>query len=811
MFRSPRRLPAGVAMLASMALAQIISPVAQAQEADILDELAAEPVPPAASLPAEPPVASSPDAADAQTGVPTIPVARPAEPQPALKEPPQRAQLEEIVVTATKREKSLRDIPASISAIDGERLESQGKLGLSSYLQEKPGVTLSEISPGLVRITLRGISTTTSPTAGTPSATGVLIGDTAFSDAYIANIQPDLSAFDLSSVEVLKGPQGTLFGGAALSGAVRYVLQDPVMGEWKLRGFTQYVAPDGGSAAFSEGVAVNIPLYADKLAVRVGYVNRKYPGVTDWTRSPRQDDVDSGEGDQLRAIVSWQPTDALNVKLTHINQDYETDNAITIADTPHKRETHRIFFPRPTNNYFTLDGLQFGYDWDFVRLISQTSQIQKKWHLFTDVTSAIAGPPPDGYPTLLGAVGITDTKSKAFSQELRLQSTDGDGFEWLVGAYYYKLDLLFDIFMDTVAHQRLFGASGMDGDIHRSSLADHSSLLAATTRPTATEKAVFFDLTRTIFDNIDLSVGARFYRTQIEGGFYGTGVLPRAQNNGQAVDYADNNIAEDGINPKFSATWHITDDISTYLSAARGFRFGGLQSVPSTPVNGIPAYYKSDTLWNYEWGWRTSWFDNTLQFDPTLFYISYKNPQIAQGTQGIPIGYTDNVGAAVSRGFELAVRWLTPVAGLSAEITGGMTDAHITVPFDDASGERIEPGTSMPGSADSQYSVSFNYAAVPGNLFALSANLGYTYIGKGYADLRHTHAINDYGTLNAGLMLSTTLGSFQPKLGINVANLLNETAVTYGETGKPLAQVNSYDTYILNPPRTITVRLAFDL
>jgi iron complex outermembrane receptor protein len=724
-------------------------------------------------------------------------------------------QLEEVIVTATKRQKSLRDIPASITAFDGNKLEEQGKLGLNEYLQQSPGVTMTQIAPTFPRISIRGISTDTAGLSALPSPTGILIGDVAFSDPYISNVQPDLSAFDLASVEVLKGPQGTLFGGAALAGAIRYVLQDPVMGEYHARAFTQVVSPDSGSTAYSEGAVANVPLYSDALALRVGFVHRQYPGVTDLPdKNPPEKNVDFGDSDQVRAILAWQPLDDLKFKLTHLSQDYSAPNSTNAADTPDKRERNHQVLPAPVHTKFQLDSLEGSWDFSGMRAISLSSYSTKSANVVADATSALIGPAPAGYPRALAAFESIKDDSHAFAQELRLQSTGSDGFQWLVGAYLYDYKVRFEIFADTLAQQALLGNGSLIDkllgglNVDASTLYNKSSVIYALSTPTATEHALFFDLSDKFWDRLELSAGARLYSTEVKGGFFGTGVLALAANNGQDVNYSDNSLKENGISPKLAATWHFTRDLSLYAQAARGFRFGGLQSVPSSPTNNVPPTYKSDSLWNYETGLRTAWLSNTLHADVTVFDIEYKNPQIGQTTSGVPLNYTDNVGAARSRGLEASMRWLTPLPGLSFALDAALTDSKTTEAFDASTGDEVPSGTQMPGASKSQYTVEGSYL-MPIGAALIGSSLNYSYIGKGYADITHTVPINDYGTLNAGLTLTTDAWALKPVLAFNVSNILDETVAVGGGTVTSITQV-TYSSYQLNAPRTYSVRLSLD-
>ena len=213
---------------------------------------------------------------------------------------------------------------------------------------------------------------------------------------------PDLSAFDLKGVQVLKGPQGTLFGGAALSGAVRYELAEPVQGEWELRGFSQFVQPTGGSSAWTSGGAINIPLLTkDKLAFRFDYVRRNYPGEYDDLRTGDKD-VDHGGGNQIRAILLWQPTRDWKLKLTHLTQDFLAPNDITAADTPNgPRQTRQVLQPELSKNDFGMDSLEVNYNFWSMRLVSLSSLIDKHAYFDADDTPALIGsPPPAIYPGL---------------------------------------------------------------------------------------------------------------------------------------------------------------------------------------------------------------------------------------------------------------------------------------------------------------------------------------------------------------------------------------------------------------------------
>ncbi|HSW14079.1 MAG TPA: TonB-dependent receptor [Solimonas sp.] len=746
----------------------------------------------------------------------TIPVATKREPLP----PPKRegpAQIEEIVVTATKREQSIRDIPASISAFSGEKLEDSGSLNLNDFIRESPGVTVAQGAPGFSRMTFRGISTDTLPSAGNAQPVGIFIGDVPFTDPYIANIVPDLSAFDLAGVQVLKGPQGTLFGGAALSGAIRYELVEPDLDNWQLRAFSQYTQPKYGSTALTHGVALNAPITDMDVALRLNYVRREYPGIVDDTRSGKKD-VAQSSGDQVRAQLLWKPGD-WKFKLTHITQDFSGENQLNEQQTPDgPRETDQAVLEAPSRNEFGLNSLEASYDFESLRLVSLTSQVHRDAFFTRDITYSLAGTPPPGYPATAGVLTSVIDNSENISQELRLQSTGDEAFDWLVGAYFFDYEMFFNILIDTPLNQSLLGPGSLLGAnpllatvlgvVGLPNAAAATSLLDGTSNAKSQERAVFADLSYDI-GNWTLSAGGRYYQTEVTGGFVGTGLLIAGNQNDGLTSNSVATLEEQGFNPKLAATWQFSDDMSMYLSAAKGFRFGGLQSIPSTATNGVPPTYKSDTLWNYELGLRSNWLDNTLQADLVAFYIDYKNPIITQATQGIPIGYNTNVSAAISQGLEGNLLWNTPIPGLTWSLSGALTDAHITEKFTASNGDVVEPGQEMPGAAKYQYNTALQ-ALLPWGRFGFAPSVSYNYIGKGYSNITHDVEINGYGTLSAGLVVAADGIPGNPKLAINLSNILDEAAPVAGARADTIVTQQPYAQYLLSPPRTLSARISLE-
>jgi iron complex outermembrane receptor protein len=734
--------------------------------------------------------------------------------------------LEEVFVTATKRSKSLRSLPASISAFKGEDLEKQAILSINDVLEQTPGVTSNSARPGDQRIVMRGISTSSSPVSTVPYPVGIFIGETALNEPYAASITPDLSAFDIASVEILKGPQGTLFGGAALSGVLRYRLTDPSPEEWELRYFAQDIYPEDGSEALTQGVVLNVPLLGEDgdLGMRLAYIDRQYPGVTDDLRSGQtQEDVNEGDGDQLRAVFLWQPADELQLKFSYLDQDYEAENALIIADSPNgPRATSGTLIPWPSKHRFGLYNLEVQYDWESVRFVSSSSRTEKERFNIIDSYGVLLGRPPEFIEESLAVPFITDQESTSFQQELRLQSSGGENFEWLLGAYYLRSPIRYFLKLNVQALNTLSLLLTNDGiQISDLGLGDATgqapmttapgsgnvdcelSVLCAETNALAIEKALFFDMTWKLWDRFELSAGARVYETSVAGGFIGQGAAARAVNGGMSPADFTADITEEGVNPKVSARFLFNDNISVYILANKGFRFGGIQNIPEDEAQNIPATYKSDYIWNYELGLRTSWFDQRLELDITGYHIDYTDALVVL-KNAIQINYYDNVGSAESDGIEASMRWITPIPGLVMMFNGGTVDARTTEDFQ-AGRSAVPAGKPLPGSAKYQYSINFGLFGSPDWTVNTSALLGYTYVGETYNDITSDDVVNDYGTYSASLNLSIPSVTGRPTLALSAFNLTDETTpvglvkVLYGD-----------DFYILNPPRMITARFSLE-
>jgi iron complex outermembrane recepter protein len=693
--------------------------------------------------------AAEPEAAEPPVTEPeVIPVDEP----PAEPPPESSTALPDLLVTTNKKEQVLRDIPASISAIDGAALDAIGAQGIEDFLKLVPGVNIIPNEPGATKVTIRGISSE----LGTNATTGVLFGNVSFNDAYFPFVSLDPNPFDLYDVEVMKGPQGTLYGASALNGAVRYVPNRPQFDAFELRYFGQYVQVAEGGAAPIYGAAVNVPIGAnDDMALRVVGHLRESPGwVDDVGRG--LEDVNEIDQQGWRGMFEWRPG-RLGMSLMYLRQE------TTFADESFADNRDGILSrdntpsANPKNSDYDLMDVAVQYDFDWASFTLEGAQVRKRFDEQPDISRLATGEASD--PTVLTTIFFN---SDTTTLELRASSpTGGDAspWSWVGGAFWSEqpIDSGFDIFSaptlllpsQTLGHQR--------SDV------------------TVTEEAVFADVTRALWQKWEVSLGVRAYETVSGGVGRASGALY-----GGAENENRGEVAEDGVNPKASVRWQATDWLQAYTLVSRGFRVGGIQPTASGLSSSIPKSFRSDTIWNYEAGVRTDWLAGTLRADLTAFHEQWDEPQLAQRDPDNPnpvATYYDNVGGARSDGAELAVLWRTPLDGLTASVAGAYARTVTTEPFTTAAGVATQPGTTWPYAPEWQTATTVAYDRPLWGAWQLHGGLTHTYISEAYTTLAHNLSVFDYQQFDALVRVSDVAAKW-PGVSVGATNLLDERGIT---------------------------------
>ena len=750
--------------------------------------------------------------------------------------------LEEIVVTAGKRGIAVDELAGSAKAIMGTDLEDMKAQKLSDFLKLVPGVVLTERGADQNIPVIRGISSSNAGTGNqfSPLAVGIYVDDMPFTDLFVPFSQPDVNPFDLQAVEILNGPQGTLFGSGALSGAIRYVLNKPVLDTWEGKLSATYTFNDQ-----SEGLS---PVYAGAVNVPVGQdAALRFVGVSR-ENSGMYDDVDRGLEDQdkldqttLRMLGVWQPTDRLKLSGFYFDQDSEQGQGYANNPMDFYREgsgTGKILSAFSGTNFL------LNYEFDAFTFQS-SSNYQTK-----DVEVSALGPvsvgsqqtgDPDGDGGYNGPgtedAGLYDVTSgyllshtNTFFQEFRLYTppggdwvaTDWLSLNWIAGLAYqrseqsYEQDSdLVDGIVPIVGLIDLLPVFPLDTPAGPVAGSQDTSYLYAELDSVAEEISIFGEATARLWEDWELTLGARLYKTELDAAGFLSGIQIIALDAGNVRTQSQSGVSEQGINPKFSLRYLFNDNVQTYVLAARGFQFGGVQLNP--PVTALaladPANFdsfESSTLWNYEIGLRTEFFDRALRFDITAFYLDWKDMQITvrkplidtPATQNIyEVGFIENVGSAESKGVEAALS-VKPAEGVTFTTSAYWGHAKTTEFFASSAGD-VPSGSRLPNSPNFQMSNVLTYATEAWGGWHTTYGLTHSHIGKAYNDLFYTREVGGYDTVDVSFSMVQPRWELMPELTVSLVNVGDVRGVASVSGGR----TSSNYAYYFTRPRSLIMSL----
>jgi iron complex outermembrane recepter protein len=596
--------------------------------------------------------------------------------------------LTEIVITATKREESLSKVPASVVAFSEHDLQAAGATNFEEVAALTPGLQFdrTSVGPGTVTyVSIRGIF---SP-VGT-ATTGVYIDDTAvqgrptlgtFGNAYPVT-------FDLNRVEVLRGPQGTLFGAGAEGGAVRFIYNQPGLHDFTGQVRAEVAQTDHGGLSYEMGAAAGGPIVSDTLGFRVsawyrtdgGWLNRVDP----FSGAPVDTNANRTEAKSFRFAVTGAPLEGLTITPSFVYQSqlsHDSSAFMPYLSNPNAGQFNNgSLLRQPYEDSFYLPSLNVEADLGAAKFTSVSSYFSRTANEIFDITSVLgtlgaavhlpAG--AGGYGNPLGAAYPASYADAApqpdyigqniLTQELRLASAERDSrFVWVVGAFYsnalqHDLSNTYSNAINTAVHLPP-GASTRY-------LEDHDS---------DTQEAAFGQVDFAIIDKLKLTAGiraahVRFDIESLAGGLFNFGTPPIART-------AE---SENPITPKFGLAYQADPDDLYYLSISKGYRIGGVNSALPTYCPGTaPNTYSSDSLWSYEIGSKNKLFDNHLQINASVFHIDWKNIQQSVLLSACEYGYTTNAGDASSNGFDLALQTLI-MKGLTMNLGVSYTHATFT-------------------------------------------------------------------------------------------------------------------------------------
>jgi iron complex outermembrane receptor protein len=699
-----------------------------------------------------------------------------------------------VIVTAGKREQEVREVAGSVTPVTSEVLETKGAESFADYLAAQPGVSFNAAVPGLSQINIRGVSTTEFIDQG-QQTTGFYINEIPMTEPYFSVGVPDLDTFDVERVEVLRGPQGSLFGSATLGGAVHYITKPANLNATEARvelGTSSTTHADGVN--YGAKAMVNIPLVANKLALRLVAATRDELGYLDNIGVGKKGSTDltvSGG----RATLDWRPTDRLH--FVAFGMYSSTDNQDQPVRNPSLGEWQRdTKVLEPFKLDTTLYSLRGEYFWDTASLTVNAAHTDKQQHLVSDVTpyfgSLFGGLVPYVY-------GPQDAYAKGDSFEARLTSISGGQLEWLLGVNYTHTKEDFPSYFTgpgvTEAIETLYGPIFGAGIGER--VAPNDIFFRAALPIDAKEKAVFGEATYRLSDRWRVTVGGRYFDTDILTTNIQSGFL-QFLSSGQVSLETSMPQHETKFTPKFSVAFEATKDTLFYALVSQGFRFGGANLAPPSPKYPTPETFGSDSLTNYELGVRLAWLDRRLTLDVTPYYIDWRDIQLRQ-TRPDGFAYAINAGKAANKGVEVALHAL-PSPRLALDGAVGYLDATLQNDVvDNFNGQTIvKAGTQLPMAAKWNAMASASWEL--GGALKPLVTASYRYVGSAPIDLAQTFRVGNYSLFDLRARISA--------LGVDweafAENIADKRAVTTANDYAPYGQ-----SYVR--PRTIGLRVIYEL
>ena len=608
---------------------------------------------------------------------------------------------EAIIVTAQKREQVLLDVPASVTVVGGDTLERQQATNFQDYLSLVPGFSLEADTAGESRITLRGANT-----GGVASTVAVFMDEVPFgSSTGLANgaiLSGDFDPFDLSRIEVLRGPLGTLYGASSFGGVLKYVTNAPRLGRFEARGQVGIESTKGGGLGHNAAAVLNAPL-GDQAAIRVSGFLRKDPGFVNSIgnnpilnaltgeeigRTLVEDDINDRKSYGGRASLLFEPTDALSVRLTAFAQNLNSGGSGLFEVDPDTLKplygglVQSLYQPEPTKIKYRVYNATFDWDLGFANLFSSTaySTFSEKFQTDFSFTSGLAqtinllanlgpnvglvGLPPSfiiADPPVFRPLGVQlfqTTATDKFTQEFRLSSPNDDTFEWLVGAFYTHEKSGInpqDIFATEFGTDEIAPDIAQIAEIFLDSKYD--------------EYAAFANTTWHVTPRFDLTLGGRLAHNKQEANLL---INSNILGDAEGTDLkSDETVFTYSVAPRYE----ISENASVYARLATGYRPGGPNVIPAGSPPDIPATYDADRLTSWEIGVKAESPNSRLwSIEAAAYHLDWKDIQLFAEVNDT--GINANGGKAKVNGIELS-GVLRPMQGLTFAGNAAYTDAEL--------------------------------------------------------------------------------------------------------------------------------------
>ena len=682
-----------------------------------------------------------------------------------------------IVVTAQKREQAAQDVPMSLYALSASAIERQGITSLQDLGNSVAGVSIAAGNAGAMRLTIRGASDISSSNQSA-SVNGLYVDETVMS--YVPGYMPEVSLLDIERVEVLRGPQGTLFGDGAEGGTLRIITRKPdstsTFGRVKLGA---YSTENGGQGWAAQG-NVNVPLVRDMLAVTVAGSYRDLPG---WIDIPDISVKDSNTSKLVdgRIAVRFTPDSALTVDAFYqIGRSKVRDFISTERDELNPRKVAAAYGAGPVGGLSPSEGnldigaLTISYDTGPATLVSASSLTTSTYDTARDLTTALpAAFPPFMLPQAT-AQSIYRVRSHAFTQEVRLVSNGDRKLQWTLGGYFKHENrsvedgFVFNVPAIQTVDQPL-SHSDQKGDAW----------------------AVFADLDYSLTDQLSVQAGLRYFKDdktfsveQLTGSAFPLGFPPA----GTVQAGAD---SSDATSPKFGLTYKFSPAALVFAKYSKGFRSGGANTVPLASYPYATSQFGPDSLNSYEAGLKTSpfagWTANVY-----FYHNDWRNLQLPFRTNDGVFTYVRNAGNAKADGVEVEIAGdVTPALniGLTYAYNNSAIDADVRDTFGNLV---VAKGSQLPINSKNKVTATAHYERSVSSNLTLSLDGRYRWASETFSDPGNTPAFANEPT--SQLYLGASLVGGWGTLTVFVDNVFDraDTTAKYPPAGPPLYIYSSY-------------------
>jgi outer membrane receptor protein involved in Fe transport len=615
---------------------------------------------------------------------------------PAAKDAAQPStQVQEIVVTATRQAQKINKVAESITAFNQKTMDLRGIQNIVDISRMTPGVEFNPNGFGTqADINIRGVSSLVGA-----ATTGVYIDDTPIQTRVVGysstNTYPQV--FDLDRVEVLRGPQGTLFGAGSEGGTIRFITPQPSTTTYSVYTKGQFSFTEDGSPSYELGLAVGGPIVNDKIGFRVSYWAQHTGGFVDRqnqnpeiANAPVYQNTNWSDTEVARAAFVLTPTPQLTITPSVFWQDRWLNDIGTYWESASDPSEGKFIngqpLAQPDHDHFVLPALKVQYDFSGMTLISDTSMYDRQDTLIDDYSTLV--------PAIFAGVnfipGSPDYSSyanmindqKAYTEELRLQNANPNArFNWVTGlflqrSYQKSYETIVDPNFGDVT-EYAYGLSVEDA--LGMPLLNNKYSLIANGSGLDKQAALFGQADYNITRQIKLTAGLRVSRASFTGESFGTGPFV-----GDTIVQPAQTIEETPVTPKFGVTWQPSANDLVYATASKGYRIGGTNAplsnfcdIAAQGYTSVPTEYASDSLWSYEAGAKTLMYNGRLQLSSSLYHIDWSNIQQLVYVSNCGQQFVDNLGHAASNGFDIQFS-AHPFGGLELDGSVAYTNAQYT-------------------------------------------------------------------------------------------------------------------------------------